>query len=181
MGLKNNTVHLESNYKLWIKMFEEEKEILNKIFTQDNFSIEHVGSTSIKDLKAKPIVDIAIGINNLKDFIKYEKNLEKIYTIKKNENNKEILLIKENEIETFFLIHVLKKNSERYKNMIKFRNILNNNTHILKEYENLKKKLSEKYPNNRKEYTKLKNTFIQTILKNNNNENINMKGEITNA
>lgn len=64
-------------------MFEEEKEILNKIFTQDNFSIEHVGSTSIKSLSAKPIVDIAIGINDFKDFIKYETTLEKIYTIKK--------------------------------------------------------------------------------------------------
>ena len=64
MGLKNNTVHLENNYSLWKKMFNEEKETLNKIFTQDNFSIEHVGSTSVKDLSAKPIVDIAVGIKN---------------------------------------------------------------------------------------------------------------------
>lgn len=83
MGLKNNTVQLESNYKIWKKMFEEEKKKLKKIFTQNNFSIEHVGSTSVKNLSAKPIIDIAIGINDLKNFLKYETILEKIYTIKK--------------------------------------------------------------------------------------------------
>lgn len=164
MGLKNNTVYLENNYTLWKKLFQEEKEKLNNIFKEDNYTIEHVGSTSIKGLSAKPIVDIAIEVNNLNNFKKYETNLEKIYTIKENTENKEILLIKENEIETFFLIHVLEKNSERYKNMIKFRNILNTNTHILKKYEKLKKNLSEKYPNNRKKYTELKNDFIKEIL-----------------
>ena len=169
MGLKNNTVHLENNYSLWKKMFNEEKETLNKIFTQDNFSIEHVGSTSVKDLSAKPIVDIAVGIKNFKDLQKYEKKLEKTYTIKKNNEKKEILLIKENKIETFFLIHVLEKNSERYKNMINFRNILNDNHQILKEYEKLKQNLSKKYQNDRTTYTKLKNDFIKKILKNTNN------------
>ena len=169
MGLKNNTVHLENNYSLWKKMFNEEKETLNKIFTQDNFSIEHVGSTSVKDLSAKPIVDIAVGIKNFKDLQKYEKKLEKTYTIKKNNEKKEILLIKENKIETFFLIHVLEKNSERYKNMINFRNILNDNHQILKEYEKLKQNLSKKYQNDRTTYTKLKNDFIKNILKNTNN------------
>ena len=165
MGLKNNTVHLETNYELWKKMFEKEKEKLNNLFIKDNYSIEHVGSTSIKGLSAKPIVDIAIGVNNLNNFKKYKTNLEKIYTIKENTENNEILLIKENEIETFFLIHVLEKNSKRYKNMIIFRNILNNNARILKKYEKLKKNLSEKYPNNRKKYTELKNDFIKDILK----------------
>ena len=36
------------------------------------------------------------------------------------------------------------KKSERYKNMIKFRDILNNNPHILKEYEYFKKKTIKK-------------------------------------
>lgn len=169
MGLKNNTVYLEDNFKLWKKMFKEEKKKLIKIFTHDNFSIEHVGSTSVKKLAAKPIVDIAIGVNSLNDLTKYIEDLKKIYTVKINDENEEILLIKETEMETFFLIHVLKADSERYKNMIKFRDILNNDSSILKEYEELKKNLSEKYPNDRKAYTKSKNDFIEKILKNTNN------------
>ncbi|MBR3230115.1 MAG: GrpB family protein [Bacilli bacterium] len=59
-----------------------------KIFTQDNFSIEHVGSTSVKNLSAKPIIDIAIGINDFKRIIKYETHLKKYYTIKKTKKIK---------------------------------------------------------------------------------------------
>lgn len=53
--------------------------------------------------------------------------------------------------------------------MIKFRDILNNNTTILKEYEKLKKNLSKKYKNDRIMYTKSKNDFINNILKSTNN------------
>ena len=52
--------------------------------------------------------------------------------------------------------------------MIKFRNILNNNKEILKEYEDLKITLSKKYANDRKMYTQSKNEFITDILKSTN-------------
>ena len=168
MGLKNNSVYLESNDEKWHNLFIKEKNILINIFNEDNYAIEHVGSTSIKGLLAKPIIDIVIGIDLFANFKKYLKDLEKIYTIKNNIDKKEILLIKENKKETFCLIHVLEQNDDRYKNMIKFRNILNSNPKILKEYEKLKQDLAEKYPNDRQEYTKSKNEFIQSILKNTN-------------
>ena len=168
MGLINNTVYLENNYELWKNMFEEEKEKLIKIFNQDNFEIEHVGSTSIKGLSAKPIVDIAIGVNSFSDMDKYIDILKEIYNIKINDIDNEMLLIKENDVETFFLIHVLPLTCERYINMIKFRDILINNPNTLKEYEKLKINLSKKYPNDRKMYTQTKRDFIEEILKNTN-------------
>ena len=60
-------------------------------------------------------------------------------------------------------------NSIRYKNMIIFRDILNSNPIILKQYENLKIELAMKYSSDRKMYTKSKNVFIQDILKSTNN------------
>lgn len=169
MGLINNTVYLENNFTLWKKMYEEEKNILFKIFNQDNFTIEHVGSTAVKGLASKPIVDIAIGVENLNSIDKYMNVLKKLYTIKINKENNEILLIKENNNETFLLIHILPINSERYKNMIDFRDILINNLDIFKEYEKLKIKLSKLYPNDRKMYTKSKNNFINEIINQNTN------------
>jgi GrpB-like predicted nucleotidyltransferase (UPF0157 family) len=167
MGLKNNTVYLENNYLLWKKMFEDEKIKLMNIFNQDNLIIEHIGSTSIKNLKSKPIVDILIGINSIEQINKYLNTLKEIYTIKENKEKEEILLIKENKNETFFLIHVLNINSNRYKNILKFRNILNNNQDIVKEYEKVKEELANKYPNNRELYTKSKNDFIKHVINNN--------------
>ena len=147
-------------------MYEDEKEILINIFKDEKFIYEHVGSTSIKGLAAKPIVDIAIGVSNLDQLDKYVDTLESMYTVKYNNDSDEILLIKENDVETFFLIHILKKNSKRYINLIKFRDILNKNPDIVKEYENLKLGLLQKYADNRKLYTQSKNNFIQDVLNN---------------
>ena len=49
--------------------------------------------------------------------------------------------------------------------MIQFRDILINNTSVLKQYEKLKIELTKKYHNNRKIYTKEKNDFINEVLK----------------
>ena len=71
MGLINGTVSLENNYELYKKIFEEEKAYLENIFKENRFKIEHVGSTAIKDLLSKPVVDIAIGVDDLNSFKKY--------------------------------------------------------------------------------------------------------------
>ena len=165
MGLKNETVCLESNFKEWKEMYEEEKEELLNIFNKEDIVVEHVGSTSVEELLAKPIVDIALGINNYKNLEKYMNILQERYTVKINDESKEILLIKENNLETFCLIHVLNSTSDRFKNMVKFRDILRNNPDVLKEYQELKKHLSVMYSNDRKMYTKSKNDFIQKALK----------------
>ena len=166
MGLINGSVYLENNYELWKEKFYSEKGKLENIFQNEEFVIEHVGSTSIKGLSAKPIVDIAIGVQSLDDIKPYISKLAELYTIKESQDSNEILLIDENEKETNSLIHVMLINSIRYKNMITFRDILNNNYTILKQYENLKIELATKYSNDRKMYTKSKNDFIQDILKN---------------
>ena len=169
MGLINDSVYLEKNYELWKEKFYNKKRKLESIFNNKNFTIEHVGSTAIKGLSAKPIVDIAIGVHNLDDIKPYIPKLATLYTIKENYNKSEILLIDEGMNETNFLIHVIPINSIRYKNMISFRDILNSNPIILKKYEDLKIKLAIKYSDNRKMYTKSKNDFIQDVLKNTNN------------
>lgn len=165
MGLINNTVSLENNYELYKKIFKEEKAYLESVFKENRFKIEHVGSTAVKNLLSKPVVDIAIGVDNLNSFKKYYSLLNKRYTITENREKEEILLVKENEKETFCLIHVLDIKSNRYTNMIKFRDILINNLDILKKYENLKIDLAKKYKDDRKNYTKSKNEFINKVLK----------------
>lgn len=162
MGLINGKVSLENNYLLWKEMFDKEKELLKDIFP--NATIEHVGSTAVEDLLAKPIVDIAVGLNNISDI-----NIDKLNNYEIKNKNDEVLLIKEENNETYYLIHILNINSDRYKNMIKFRDILINNPNIKDEYEKLKIKLKEKHSNNRILYTKSKEDFIKRCLDENNN------------
>lgn len=165
MGLKNGIVSLEENYTNWLKMFDIEKQNLEDIFGKIAIKIEHIGSTAIKGIKAKPIVDIAVAINDFGDIENIRDKLKCLYTIKE-EKPDEILLIKEENNITHFLIHVMKVNSKRYNDTIVFRDYIKNNYEKMKEYENLKIKLAKKYSKDRKMYTKMKNDFIQEVLKN---------------
>lgn len=164
MGLINGTIELKSDYLNWKEMFISEKEVLKKIFGDLALEIEHIGSTAVNGLLAKPIVDIVVGINDFNSLKSIVDNLKSIYTVKTNKEKDEILLIKEDCKKTYYLIHIMKIESKRYKNSIAFRDCLINNEDIKKSYEKLKIELSKQYSNDRKNYTKSKTEFIENVL-----------------
>ena len=70
MGLKMGTVRLEKYNSDWKEEFENEKNNLKEIFQKIAIDIQHIGSTSIENISAKPIIDIAVGVKKLSDFEK---------------------------------------------------------------------------------------------------------------
>ena len=166
MGLKVGTVYLEKYNENWKKMFEEEKRNLEKIFKSIAIKIEHVGSTSVEGLTAKPIIDIMVVINKFEEFEKIKHVfLEEPYSLKLDSDNDEILIRKGSENNRTHFIHVVEKDSERQINTVLFRDYLRKYDDVRKEYEDLKIMLAKKYEKNRKMYTASKNEFIQNIIK----------------
>jgi GrpB-like predicted nucleotidyltransferase (UPF0157 family) len=51
----------------WIFKFEEERSILKAIMKDKAIAIKHIGSTSVKGLGAKEIIDIMVGVHYLED------------------------------------------------------------------------------------------------------------------
>jgi len=74
IGLKRGTVKLSSHHKQWAKLFETEKENLLSALNQFKANIEHVGSTAIPGVPAKPIIDMLL-------FIPDNINVQKIHDI----------------------------------------------------------------------------------------------------
>lgn len=166
MGLKVGTVYLEYYNENWKNMFEEEKNNLENIFKDIAIKVEHVGSTSIEGLSAKPIIDIMVVINKFEDFESVRRVfLEEPYSIKLDSDSDEILVRKGPEDNRTHFIHVVEDGSTRCVNTLLFRDYLRNHEDVKKEYEDLKIMLAEKYENNRKMYTASKNEFIQNVLK----------------
>ena len=76
-GLKKGYLELMDYREDYSKIYEEEKEELLKIYKDKIAQIDHVGSTSIKNIKSKPIIDILIQTDDLEDFIEFtEANVE---------------------------------------------------------------------------------------------------------
>jgi GrpB-like predicted nucleotidyltransferase (UPF0157 family) len=62
----------------WIIEFENIKNELQQVLNNVNCTIEHVGSTAIPNLDAKPIIDIDIIMNDIGEFGNIKENLENI-------------------------------------------------------------------------------------------------------
>ena len=166
MGLKMGTVRLEKYNSDWKKEFENEKNNLKEIFQKIAIDIQHIGSTSIENISAKPIIDIAVGVKKLSDFEKVKNCFinNKEYSLREENTAGEILIRKGPEESITHLIHVMECDSDRYKNTIIFRDYLRNNLEDKIEYEKLKEVLAKKYKDDRKMYTASKHEFIQKIL-----------------
>lgn len=166
MGLKVGTVRLEDYNPEWKNSFEVEKNNLINIFKEIALKIEHVGSTSIEGLSAKPIIDMMVIIKRFSDFENVRSYFEKEpYSIKLDSPEDEILIRKGDESNRTHFIHVVELGSDRQINTLLFRDYLRENKDALLEYEMLKKELAIKYADDRKMYTASKNDFIQGILK----------------
>lgn len=166
MGLDKNKVRLEVHNPKWTKMFEIEAGELRRIFGSLAIDINHVGSTSIPDICAKPIIDIQVSLRSLADFEQVRHQFEQApYSVKPDPVPDEQLVRKGEETNRLFLIHVVEKGSERYTNTLLFRDYLLSHPETAKAYEALKIELATKYANDRPSYTAAKSDFIQGVIK----------------
>ena len=69
IGLDKNSVKVVPYDATWKDEFEKEKVILKNLLKDFDVRIEHVGSTSIPGLSAKPIIDIALGVKEEKTLL----------------------------------------------------------------------------------------------------------------
>ena len=167
VGLNRGYLELMDYREDYAKIYEDEKEELLKIYKDRISSIDHVGSTSIKNIKSKPIIDILIQTDDLNDFKKFtELNVEgEIYTVKKEPTMGEDYLIrKEEDGKVKAFIHVYKTGDMNGITSIMFRDYMNSHEDEKKRYEELKIELYEKYKNERKQYTLGKDKYIKEII-----------------
>lgn len=186
IGLERGKVTLYDHDPEWNKEAARTIKAIKDILGDVAIQTEHVGSTSVNSIKAKPIIDIAVAVKHFSDIIRYNRKLAEhgFYyryamntsgTILRGEidftaNNIRQLLYAcggyydgSNRLQTHF-IHVVKANSIEWKNYINFRDYLNAHPLVAKEYENLKIQLCGEYADCREEYTAHKHDFIQSIL-----------------
>ncbi len=166
LGLKRGEVRLVRHTTAWKRIYSREKQLIRKTLGK-NIVIEHVGSTAIPTISAKPIVDILAGASSLKDVKHKVLRLKKVGYghIKRFPNSRlQIILAKGKRQRTYVYLHLVRYNGVIWKNYIVFRDYLLENPKIAVDYDRLKKKLAKKYALERMQYTKLKELFVHRII-----------------
>ncbi len=164
IGLKQGVVKLQPYNIEWEKDFKKEKGALGKMLGDVALDIQHVGSTAIYGMIAKPIIDINIAIKHLGIIDDLIKPLEKLgYRYHGGEPGKRLFLkgLENNITHHLFIIEL---DSDFWRNDLLFRDYLRKNKDVAQQYANLKQGLVEKFYNNRTSYSEGKSNFIETVL-----------------
>ena len=167
IGLKRGTVKLVKYNPKWEQGFRREAKKIKKVFDKNVFDIQHVGSTAIPGILAKPIIDMVLIVPSLQKAKHYVKKLQAIdYELAKNDARKERLFFtKGSEQKRTYYLHVGEIGSDYAEDMILFRDYLRSHKDTAREYSKLKKQLGEKYQSTREIYTVKKEKLIKEIIK----------------
>ena len=165
IGLLRGTVALEEYTERYAALAQETIELLWKLLGGDAVDIQHVGSTSIRGIKSKPIIDLAVAVRSFDDMHRHDQVLfdAGIYYRKQDVPEQQLYVIGEGEVRTHH-IHVVIYGTSAWCNYLNFRDYLNQRPEIAYQYSELKEKLAAKYPNDRGAYTKGKASLIDKIL-----------------
>ena len=165
IGLEKGKVKLAEYDEDWAIEFKNEKNSIQHALSDYNITIEHAGSTSVKSLCAKPIIDILIGIEHFSDGFECIYDLEAIGYESKGENGVQGRHFFAKGNPRTHHIHMVEINSSFWNEHLLFRNYLRNNSEARMKYSELKEELALKYKNDREKYTSSKSEFIQEIIK----------------
>lgn len=160
-------VELHPYNQNWKNLFNIEKELISSAIQNSNIHIEHIGSTSIEGLSAKPIIDILIGVP---DFSKVNDLIAPIETcnysyisIYEDTMPYRRYFTKSSEDKRTHQIHMVELNSSFWIRHLAFRNYLRENQEEKESYNLLKSELSEKDWDDINDYAQAKTEFIRAV------------------
>ncbi len=158
---------LSSHCANWLKLGAEACRKVEQACGDLPIVVEHVGSTSVPGLVAKPIIDLALGLSDMARIDEVIDALTKAGFIYRGEGDGSVgfLFVWESEpdIRTIHL-HAVQYPSAHWDDYIVFRDILRADPQILRDYEKLKKYNAQKFAHDRKQYTSAKAKFVREVI-----------------
>ena len=165
LGLKHTTVKLVPHSYKWHYFFQEEVIKIRRALDSRTLHIEHVGSTALPDIAAKPVLDMFIPCEDLSVTNDYGEALATLgYELVTDGEAYKLFIKGDEEARTHHLTFTSPKGSY-WNETIKFRDYLLNSPQVAKEYETEKVKLAAQYSTSRRNYSMNKARYIRNILR----------------
>ena len=170
-GIEKRKIKIVKYNNDWHSKFLEHKNKIQNCLGDIVIGIEHIGSTSVPNLSAKPIIDILLIVNDSANEDKYLKKMEDAeYELRVREPDfHEHRMFRTSEKDVH--IHVLSKGSTEIDEYILFRNRLRSNDTDRIRYEKVKLYLAKSNWNDMNEYADAKTKIIKEIIESTKIEN----------
>ncbi|OAT81949.1 hypothetical protein A6P54_10595 [Bacillus sp. MKU004] len=163
-------IELKNPDPLWMDKGNQEKEELFHLLSRfDVKQVEHIGSTAIPHLPAKPIIDLMASVSSFEevDQIAERLSLHQWHYVPPEldkQSWRRFFVKVENDKRTAHL-HLMLEGEERWEKQLIFRDKLRENPHLMEEYAKIKYKLAQEFQDDREKYTEAKAEFIGKVLR----------------
>lgn len=167
LGLQRGTVEVVAYDPQWAEEFAHERQRLLDALGDRVMAVEHIGSTSVPGLAAKPIIDMALAV---KTFDEVERMIQPLgqlgyeYMPERMFADRKFFPKGPHENRTHHLNFVLLDDPVQWTQPLAFRDYLRTHPRERDEYAQLKHNLAAAHGDDRAEYTARKHAFIQAIL-----------------
>ena len=167
LGLRRGSVYLQRHDPCWAVLAADCIGQLKELLGPIAVDIQHVGSTAISGIHAKPILDIAVAVGKLEEIQGLRTLLEHRQIIYRGADQPGQLLFVKGDFERdtrTHHIHVMQSDSEAWENYLNFRDYLNAVPEKAAVYSELKQKLVQDYAEDRAAYTAGKAELVTALL-----------------
>jgi GrpB-like predicted nucleotidyltransferase (UPF0157 family) len=166
LGLPAGQNRLVAPDPAWALLYEEERLRLRSVLPSDARDIQHVGSTAVPGLRAKPIIDIAIGARGHTLADDWQGALAALgYDYPGDIGIPGHRIYGRDPGIRRFLVHVVDFGGPRWKDLLRFRDLLRSDPELARDYEAVKAEAAAKFPTGkRSDYTNAKSRFIEAVL-----------------
>jgi GrpB-like predicted nucleotidyltransferase (UPF0157 family) len=164
IGLEKGIVRLVPHNAAWAEAYEGERARIQAAIAPHILDVQHVGSTSVPGIVAKPIIDIAVGVQDFEAARVCIAPLEALGYTYHGEHGIPGRHYFTRGDPTLYHVHMHETTSRAWGNLVLFRDYLLQHPDEARAYEALKGSLAEQYRDDRRAYTDGKATFIEGIL-----------------
>ncbi len=172
IGLERGSVVIREYDPRWATEFEREQLVLAQLLGDLDARIEHIGSTAVEGLAAKPIIDIAIGFDDRTWLEQARQLLAEVGYDDRGDFGDAggVVFAKGSEERRTHYLHLVQVGSDQWHRYLAFRDALRGDPGRREEYAKLKRTLAMRVGNDREAYLAGKAAFIETAVSDNTTE-----------
>jgi len=164
-GMNKSELRLVPHDVAWKDDFSAERERIETVLADSSVRIEHIGSTSIPNVYAKPVIDIAIlcGAKNLETVAAALVKLGYEYRGKFDAKSGHFYAVLDRDNVRYCQAHIYTQANADWHSKLKFRDCLRQNAELAREYNDYKLALAKKV-SGKSEYALIKSDWVDTFI-----------------
>jgi GrpB-like predicted nucleotidyltransferase (UPF0157 family) len=152
----------------WSGRFANEAAAIRAALGADALAVEHIGSTAMPGMRAKPVIDIMVLIDDIEDAPAYIKRLRPLdyhyYPYSLDRTPERRWFCKPGLENRTHHLHLVQAGTEFHREHLLFRDYLVCHADVAADYLALKESLAARFPDDREAYTEGKTEFIRAVL-----------------